>query len=160
MRLLCVDLGNICRGPMAEAVLRRRLTERCPDIVIDSAGIDIVTAGVPPDPRAIAAAGARGYRLDGIRCRALDPADCEGFTLLLAVDRYVLDRLRTVCTVAERRKARLLHPEGVEIADPYEGSMEDFGLSLDMIEEAVEGLAIHLRQARGPRGGRGRGDGA
>ena len=98
----------------------------------------------PSVVRAIAVAAARGYRLDGIRCRGIEDADFRDFDRLFAVDRYVLDRLRRVIPGGSAARTRLLHPEGSDIADPYEGSLEAFSLALDAIEDAADGIAAQL----------------
>ncbi len=148
MRLLCVDFGNVCRGPMVEAVLRARLGRAGLVEAVESAGISVVSPGEPPDPRARAVAAARGYRIEGFRARALASADFARYDRVFAVDRYVLDGLLAQAPAARAGGLRLLHPEGVEIADPYEGATEDFVRALDLIEDAADGLAAALARAR------------
>ncbi len=140
MRLLCVDLGNLCRGPMAEAVLGARFRAAGLPVEVASAGIEVVQAGDPPDPRARAVTEARGYSLAGLSCRRLRAEDLARADEVLALDRYVLARILP----AAPGRARLLHPEGLEIADPYDGPGEEFARALDLIEDAADGLVARL----------------
>ncbi|MGF1444794.1 MAG: hypothetical protein ACFBRM_01170 [Pikeienuella sp.] len=145
MHLLCIDFGNICRGPLAEVVFRQKLGAAGLPAKVESAGISIIEPGVPPDPRAVQVARAKGYRLDDKRCRPLSGIEIAQFDVWLAVDRYVQDHLRTWPLPTNGRRVRLLHPEGIEILDPHDGTMEDFERALDLIEEAAEVFAARLR---------------
>jgi protein-tyrosine phosphatase len=78
-RLLCVCLGNICRSPTAEAVLRAMAEARGLSITIDSAGIGGWHVGEPPHVPAIAAAARRGYDLTPLRARRFTPEDFDRF---------------------------------------------------------------------------------
>jgi protein-tyrosine phosphatase len=105
-----VCLGNICRSPTAEGVMRA-LVERdglAERIELESAGTGAWHVGNPPDARATAAARARGVTLEG-RARQVRPEDFEDFDLLLAMDRENLDELRRLAPGEEQRaKVRLL----------------------------------------------------
>ena len=120
-----VCLGNICRSPTAEGVMRRQvdaaaLADR---IAIDSAGTGDWHVGEPPDTRAQAAARGRGYDLSALRARQVSAADFERFDLLLAMDEANLAELRRRCPPQHRDKVRLLMefaPDSAEteVADP------------------------------------------
>ncbi|MFM0199742.1 low molecular weight phosphotyrosine protein phosphatase [Paraburkholderia fungorum] len=152
-----VCLGNICRSPTAEGVMRHRvgearLTER---IMIDSAGTGDWHIGQPPDERAQFAAGRRGYELGGLRGRQIAASDFERFDLLIAMDDKNVAALRQVCPTQQRDKIRLLMefvPEADgrwngarEIVDPYFGGAEGFEQVLDQCEAACRGLIAALR---------------
>ena len=96
MNILFVCLGNICRSPTAEGVLRKLAGELAPhlDIEIDSAGTHDYHAGQPPDTRAQAAARARGIDLTPLRARQIEPRDFEEFDLILAMDQANLSALK------------------------------------------------------------------
>src|SRR3712207_5792833 len=110
MKLLFVCLGNICRSPTAEGVMRRLVREAGlePQFEIESAGTGDWHIGRPPDARATAAARARGITLDGA-ARQIAREDFERFDHVLVMDRA---NLRDVLAVAPdpdaRRKVRLL----------------------------------------------------
>jgi protein-tyrosine phosphatase len=162
-----VCLGNICRSPTAEGVMRHlvgeaKLTER---ILIDSAGTGDWHIGEPPDERAQQAAGRRGYQLAALRGRQVAVADFERFDLLIAMDDKNVAALRQICPPAQRDKIRLLMEfatdadapvasgaekrapgfDAREVVDPYFGGGEGFEIVLDQCEAACRGLIAALR---------------
>lgn len=148
-RVLFVCLGNICRSPTAEAVLRRRAAERGVAVTAESAATHGYNRGRPPDARAVRVAEARGYRFGAKRARTVERADFERFDWLLAMDRQNLDELQRMNPALAGQKARLLmdfapHAEVREIPDPYGGDRSDFEYMLDLIERAVDGLLGRL----------------
>jgi protein-tyrosine phosphatase len=153
MRILFVCLGNICRSPTAEGVLRAVAARDFPDLAIDidSAGTADYHVGEPPDRRAIAAARRRGYDLAGLRARQIQPEDFHSFDLVLAMDRANLSELRV------RRMDDATAQLGLfmsfapgsgydEVPDPYYGGVEDFERVLDLCEAASRGLLATLRK--------------
>jgi protein-tyrosine phosphatase len=155
MRLLFVCLGNICRSPTAEGVMRE-LVEReglAESIEVDSAGTGDWHVGSPPDARAAAAASARGIELRGI-ARQARSADFAEFDLLLAMDEdNVRDLLAIAPDAGARSKVRLLRefdPVAVQAAslsvpDPYYGGERGFEDVLDLVQVACEGLLADIR---------------
>ncbi|AOI92736.1 phosphotyrosine protein phosphatase [Burkholderia pseudomultivorans] len=147
-----VCLGNICRSPTAEGVMRHQvdaagLADR---IDVDSAGTGDWHVGEPPDTRAQAAARLRGYDLSALRARQVGTADFERFDLLLAMDEANLAELRRRCPPQHRDKVRLLMEFApgateTEVADPYFGGAQGFEQVLDQVERACEGLLQTLR---------------
>ncbi|KAB0633583.1 low molecular weight protein-tyrosine-phosphatase [Burkholderia latens] len=147
-----VCLGNICRSPTAEGVMRHQvdaagLADR---IAIDSAGTGDWHVGEPPDTRAQAAAWTRGYDLSALRARQVSAADFERFDLLLAMDEANLAELRRRCPAEHRDKVRLLMEFApgaaeTEVADPYFGGPQGFERVLDQVERACAGLLDALR---------------
>ena len=85
-RLLFVCLGNICRSPAAEGVMRARAEAAGLPVTLDSAGTGDWHAGDPPDRRMTAAARKRGIDLSCLRARQVRPRDFEAFDLVLAMD--------------------------------------------------------------------------
>ncbi|MBN3790575.1 low molecular weight protein-tyrosine-phosphatase [Burkholderia sp. Ac-20353] len=148
-----VCLGNICRSPTAEGVMRHQveaagLSDR---VEIDSAGTGDWHVGEPPDARAQTAASARGYDLSALRARQVGVADFERFDLLLAMDEANLAELRRRCPPQFRGKLRLLMafaPQALEteVADPYFGGAQGFEQVLDQCEDACRGLLDTLRE--------------
>jgi len=146
-RILFVCMGNICRSPTAEGVMRRLVHEagREHEFEIDSAGTGSWHAGDAPDRRAAAAAAQRGVALDGV-ARQVRPRDFEHFDLLLAMDAENLRELRTFSPDGDLAgKARLLREfdpaaEGLEVPDPYYGGPDGFETVLDQVEAACRGL--------------------
>jgi protein-tyrosine phosphatase len=110
VRLLFICLGNICRSPTAEGVMRALVRDAGLEeqIELDSAGLGSWHVGSRPDGRAAAAARARGISLNG-RARTVTRGDFEDFDLLLAMDRSNLRELRRMAPDDQARaKVRLL----------------------------------------------------
>jgi protein-tyrosine phosphatase len=154
LRVLMVCTGNICRSPTAEGVLRKMLGEAGLHrrVEVDSAGTVDYHAGAPPDVRAQAHAAKRGYDLSRLRARKILPADFERFDLLLAMDADHVEYLRERCPAGHADRIKLLlsyaprQPAGAEVPDPYYGAPAGFETVLDLVEEACEGLLLHLQE--------------
>jgi protein-tyrosine phosphatase len=157
VRILFVCMGNICRSPTAEGVMRHLLAEEGLEdaIELDSAGTGGWHAGDPPDRRATAAARARGIALDGA-ARQVRPSDFEDFDLILAADRENLRDLRAIAPPGTEGKVRLLREfdpgcEGapdLDVPDPYYGGERGFEDVLDLVEAACRGLLARVRPSR------------
>jgi len=160
MRLLLVCMGNICRSPTAEAVMRHVLREAGLDsgVEVDSAGTGAWHVGDPADGRARAAARRRGIELESI-ARQVAPGDLDEFDLVLAADaENRRDLLRLAGEDPERRaKVRLLRefdPVSVQtgdldIPDPYYGDGDGFDHVLDIVEAACRGLLAEIQAGTG-----------
>jgi protein-tyrosine phosphatase len=151
MKVLFVCMGNICRSPTAEGVVRHRLEQTAAhlDVIFDSAGTHGYHVGHPPDRRAVEAAGSRGIDLTDIRSRLVTEDDFHQFDLVLAMDRDNLSYLEGLCPPEQRSRLRLLMhyaPDAAveEVPDPYYGGLNGFEMVLDLIEEAAEGLIRDL----------------
>lgn len=149
LRVLMVCLGNICRSPTAEAVLRQRLvaaglSER---VEVDSAGTGGWHAGDPPDVRAQRHALLRGYDLSRLRARRVEDADFDRFDLLLAMDEDNLAELQRLMPIGCRGEVRLF--AAAEVPDPYAGAAQGFENVLDQIELASDVLIVDLRSRLG-----------
>lgn len=155
-RILFVCTGNLCRSPTAEGVLRKLAEEAglAGRLEIDSAGTEGWHAGKAPDPRAVRAAGLRGYELVELRGRKLTRADFQGFDLIVAMGRGHRRDLEALRPPDARARVHLLldfAPEaarrhGPDVPDPYSGGAEDFEHALDLIEEGARGLLQTLRR--------------
>jgi len=153
VRILFVCLGNICRSPTAEAVVRALAALEAPELglEVDSAGTAGYHVGEAPDPRMRAAAARRGYHLAELRARIVEPGDFERFDLILAMDRENLAVLQRRAPETVRERVRLFlefdpQSELQEVPDPYYGGPNGFEEVLDLIESAARGLLLHLRQ--------------
>jgi len=155
VRLLFVCLGNICRSPTAEGVMRALVADAglAQRIEIESAGTGSWHVGSPPDERASAAAAARGVALEG-SARQVRADDFFYFDLVLAMDSANLRELRRLAPgEAERSKLRLLRefdPASVaradlDVPDPYYGAAGGFEEVLDLVQAACEGLLAEIR---------------
>jgi protein-tyrosine phosphatase len=164
MRVLFVCLGNICRSPTAEGVMRALVDQAGLDerVELDSAGTGAWHVGSPPDARATAAAGARGIELEG-RARQVRGEDFEHFDLVLAMDRENADELLRLASGEEQRaKVRLLREfdpasaangagaGSLDVPDPYYGAPGGFEEVLDLVQAACTGLLEQIRAGELP----------
>jgi protein-tyrosine phosphatase len=152
MKILFVCLGNICRSPTAEAVMRGIAAREAPElaITVDSAGTANYHLGSPPDRRSQATARKRDYDLSGLRARQVRAEDFATFDLILAMDRSNLQDLLAMAPAGARGKIQLFldyAPEQPlrEVPDPYYGGAVDFDDVLDLSESAARGLLRRLR---------------
>lgn len=153
-RVLMVCMGNICRSPTAEGVLRARLAAAGLEgqVEVDSAGTHDYHVGAPPDHRSQDHAARRGVDLSTLRARQVCAGDFERFDLLLAMDRDNLELLEEACPGPHlRHKLGLLmgfDPEARSevVPDPYYGGAAGFERVLDLVEAASDGLVKHLAQ--------------
>ena len=150
-RVLFVCMGNICRSPTAEAVVRELARREAAelDLVLDSAGTHGYHVGDPPDERAITAARRRGIDMSSLRARMVEAADFERFDLVLAMDSEVYERLERVAPRRHADRLRLFldfapHLERRDVPDPYYGGAAGFEEVLDLVEEAGRGLLAAL----------------
>ncbi|MFF4774983.1 low molecular weight protein-tyrosine-phosphatase [Microtetraspora fusca] len=147
-RICLVCMGNICRSPMAEFVLRRTLEEHGLDIEVDSAGTGGWHVGQPMDERALATLAEGGYDGSTHRARRFDPAWFAERDLVLVMDAENLSVVRRIAPPeADVRLFRSFDPAsppGAEVPDPYYGGRSGFLDVLRMVEAASEGLARHL----------------
>ncbi|GAA3040669.1 low molecular weight protein-tyrosine-phosphatase [Streptosporangium longisporum] len=145
-----VCLGNICRSPMAEIVLRKTLADHgLGDLVtVDSAGTGDWHSGGPMDARAAAMLADHGYDGSQHRARQFLPDWWERIDLVLAMDARNLSTLRHLAPAgADIRLFRSFDPaapQDAEVPDPYNGEREDFAEVLRMVQAASTGLAEHL----------------
>ena len=142
-RILFVCLGNICRSPMAEAVLRGM----APDLIVDSAGTGAWHLGEPPHPDAIMAGAARGYDLANLRARRFVPGDLTAFDLVVVMDTDNLSavegqRPQGVATPVTRLLDHAPDVGQANVPDPYyTGHFDD---TLALIEAGCRGLLDDL----------------
>jgi protein-tyrosine phosphatase len=152
-RVLLVCLGNICRSPTAEGVLRHLASREAPalGIEIDSAGTGDYHLGAPPDPRSQRAAMKRGIDISALRARRVTAQDFARFDLILAMDRQNLHELQAMRPAGSRATLKLLLdfvPNSAiqEVPDPYCGDAGAFEVVLDLTEAAARGLLAHLKE--------------
>ena len=151
MRVLFVCLGNICRSPTAEGVLRHKLREAglTDQIEVASAGTGDWHVGKAPDKRSQAAAQLRGYDLSAQRARQVSRADFASYDLILAMDHSNLRHLKALQPAKGKAELDLFlrrYPSPVdEVPDPYYDGDQGFEQVLDLIEAASDRLVIELK---------------
>ena len=138
-RILFVCLGNICRSPAAEGVVRAR----APGLVLDSCGTGGWHVGEAPYGPMQAAARRRGYDLSALRARQFGPEDFTRFDLILCMDGANLREVEAQRPAGQATPVRLFTDYAPEagtdaVPDPY--YTRDFDGALDLIEACAEGL--------------------
>src|SRR3954470_2429704 len=153
-RLCFVCLGNICRSPTAEAVMRHLVGQAGlgDRIDIESAGTGDWHVGEPRDRRSREVGDRRGIPLAG-RARQFVPSDFARFDHVLAMDGKNLADLQAMAPdEAARRKIRLLRsydpasPAGADVPDPYYGGADGFDHVFDVCQSACAGLLEEVRR--------------
>ncbi len=151
MRVLFVCLGNICRSPTAEGVLRHKLREAglADQVEVASAGTGDWHVGKAPDKRSQAAAKLRGYDLSAQRAQQVSRADFATYDLILAMDNSNLRHLKALQPAKGKAELdlflRRFQLEIDEVPDPYHDSDQGFETVLDLIERASDLLVIELK---------------
>ncbi len=152
VRVCFVCLGNICRSPTAEAVMRKLVFERgfTERIAVESAGTAAYHVGERPDPRSRKAGARRGLSVDG-SARQFVPTDWQRFDYVLALDTSNHDDLEARAPQGVTRgKLFLLRsfdpasPAGAGVPDPYYGGPDGFDEVIDLCEAACRGLLDHI----------------
>jgi low molecular weight protein-tyrosine phosphatase len=149
-----VCLGNICRSPTAEGVMKHLLARHAlgDRVHVESAGTEGYHVGELPDRRSRLAARARGVVLES-RARQFTRGDFERFDYVIAMDGSNREHLSALAPdAAARAKLRLLRSfdpaaaPDAPVPDPYHGGPAGFELVLDQCEAACQGLIEHLRR--------------
>jgi protein-tyrosine phosphatase len=157
VRICFVCLGNICRSPTAEAVMRHLVDQAGlgDRISIESAGTGDWHVGHARDRRSRAVGEARGIPLTGV-AQQFTAIDFDGYDHVLAMDLSNRDDLLAMArNDRDRAKVRLLRsfdataPRDAEVPDPYYGGPRGFEDVFDICERACRGLLEHLRTAHG-----------
>lgn len=148
-RILFVCLGNICRSPSAEAVMRSMSDGL--DVALDSAGTGGWHVGEPPYGPMQEAARARGYEMSDLRARQFKPADFSRFDLIIGMDATNIEDMEKQRPRGNTTPVRLFTDyapaQGAsKVPDPY--YTRDFDGALDLIEHAARGLCESVKAGR------------
>ena len=152
-RVCLVCLGNICRSPMAESVLRAELAAAGLDgaVVVDSAGTGDWHVGDSMDPGARAALASRGHDGSAHRARQFEPSWLPRRDLILAMDARNLADLRRMARGEDADRIRLFGEVGGlaesgdrDIPDPWGGGPGEFGHVLDLLGAAAPVIVARL----------------
>ena len=143
MNVLMVCLGNICRSPLAEGILKHKLKQRNIQALVDSAGTGGYHIGSLPDERSIEIAKKYGIDITDQRARKLRSLDFEEFDLIFAMDTYNFQDLRKLAREEELEKIKLIlnesHPsENISVPDPYYGGKDGFENVYQMLDLACD----------------------
>ncbi len=155
-KILIVCLGNICRSPTAEAVMRAKAQLLDIAVEVDSAGTIDYHQGKSPDSRCIVAGNKRGYSFEGITSRLIKSADFDYFDMILASDDANVRDLKAICPSHLQYKISLFldaanttkNTHVNQIPDPYYGGDDGFEEVLDLLESASIKLLNTVKESK------------
>lgn len=149
MKILTLCLGNICRSPLAEGILRSKLPSH---FEIDSAGTIAYHEGKKADARSIKVAERNGIDIKNHRARLIKKVDIDYYDKIFCMDlNNYKDCISMACTEEQRKKICLILAEGgnlgdnIEVPDPYYGEMEDFEYVFNLLDKACDCIAEKLK---------------
>lgn len=151
MKVLMVCLGNICRSPIADGLLRKKVMEEGLDVEVDSAGTIGMHAGSAPDSRMIATAKERGTDISFLKARQFTVTDFELFDVIFAMDiNNKRDMLSLAKTAEDKQKVHLLlseitDQEEANVPDPYYGTSKDFEHVYDLVDKATNTIIQKIK---------------
>lgn len=144
MRVLMVCLGNICRSPLAEGILKEKAKNLGINIMVDSAGTGGWHEGEPPDPRSQKIAEKYGIDISNQRARKFKTKDFQNFDIILAMDNTNQRDLQTLANnESERKKVKpvlsYLYPgQQKNVPDPYYGNLPEFEEVFLLLDKALD----------------------
>lgn len=139
-----VCLGNICRSPMAEGIMRKKIIERSLELVVDSAGTGDWHAGENPDPRAIKTASKFGVNISNLRARQFNHSDFDKFDKIFAMDKSNFKNIISLArTDADKNKVELFldvlpNHKNKNVPDPWFGEEDGFNEVFHLLDKACE----------------------
>ena len=152
MKILMVCLGNICRSPMADGLLRQKVREMGLDVFVDSAGTAGYHIGEKPDSRMRATAKRYGVSLEELRARQFKVSDFDEFDLIYAMDQSNRQNiLRLARNSEDMAKVDLIlnesHPgKDLEVPDPYYGGEQGFTEVYELLDAATDRIMEKLEK--------------
>ncbi|RMG83005.1 MAG: low molecular weight phosphotyrosine protein phosphatase [Bacteroidetes bacterium] len=152
MKILMVCLGNICRSPLAEGILRDKALKKQLNIKVDSAGTSGYHVGESPDPRMIQTAGEFGIDISYLRARKFQRADFKEFDRIYVMDESNYeDVISLAVNDEERQKVDYLlnasyKGQNLSVPDPYFGGQEGFYKVYKLVEEACEAIVQEVEK--------------
>ena len=149
MKVLMVCLGNICRSPVAEGVMKAKAKEHGLNIQVDSAGTSGWHNGELPDSRSMANAKENGVDISNQRSRRVTLSDFEEFDVLYAMDESNYNNLLNMSPEKYHHKVKMIlnevhSGENISVPDPYYGN-DGFQLVYDLLNEACDKIANNLK---------------
>ncbi|MDV7695342.1 low molecular weight phosphotyrosine protein phosphatase [Chryseobacterium soli] len=146
MKILMVCLGNICRSPLAEGIMKTKLSG---EFFVDSAGTISMHEGEHPDKRAVKTASHHGIDISKQQSRPITNSDFENFDLIYCMDRKVYQDVMSKAPYEQKQKISLfLEANGsnsdTEVPDPYWGDMKDFEHVFQLLDNRCNTIAQQL----------------
>lgn len=151
LRILMVCLGNICRSPIADGLLRRKVKENNLNILVDSAGTAAYHIGKAPDSRMCSTAEEFGTNIKNLVARKFTINDFDDFDIIYAMDESNRQNILSLArNNSDRKKVRLILDEldsnsNLSVPDPYYGSIEDFKAVYELVEKVTSVIITKIK---------------
>ncbi|NND93791.1 MAG: low molecular weight phosphotyrosine protein phosphatase, partial [Flavobacteriales bacterium] len=145
-KILMVCLGNICRSPVADGLLRKKVESSGLDVLVDSCGTGGWHVGEAPDPRSQENALKNGLDISMLRARQIQVSDLEEYDHIYCMDKSNLHDVLALATSEEQRmKVSLMlnnsHPDqNKDVPDPYFGGSDGFQKVFDLLDQACDSI--------------------
>jgi len=140
VRVLMVCLGNICRSPLAEGILKSKVFSN--NVFVDSAGTAAYHVGNLPDSRSIDVAKKYGIDITNQRARAFTAVDFESFDYIYVMDISNYNHIINLAnTSSDKEKVKLILNGGLEVPDPYYGGEGGFENVYELLEKSCTLIA-------------------
>ena len=152
MKILMVCLGNICRSPIADGLLRKKVKEQGLDVEVDSAGTIALHQGKAPDSRMVETARKNGTDINFLRARQFKVDDFDNFDYIFSMD---FSNKKNILSLArneeDRNKVHMLlgdltDQQEASVPDPYYGTQKDFDHVYNLVNHATDILIQKIRQ--------------
>ncbi|WP_419868118.1 low molecular weight protein-tyrosine-phosphatase [Chryseobacterium sp. CT-SW4] len=153
MKILMVCLGNICRSPLAEGIMKAKVPQ---DFLVDSVGTISQHEGEHPDKRAVKTAANHGIDISKQRSRPITQADIENFDKIYCMDIDIYEDVISKAKNEEQRQKISLfltaagEHKTAEVPDPYWGDMKDFEEVFQLLDKGCEAIAAQLKSSSNP----------
>lgn len=146
IKVICVCLGNICRSPVAEALLREQFIAQGyiegTDFVVDSAGTGDWHLGYPPDARSQQVCEEHGIDISHQRARKFTREDGKKYHAIFGMDKNNLDNIKQIIAPEYHTKVKLFNTH--EVNDPYYGILDGFEIMYQQLDKASEQIVSTL----------------
>lgn len=154
MKILMVCMGNICRSPLAEAILKQKIADNHIRAEVGSAGTIRFHEGEGADSRAVLTAKKHNLSLADHRAKGIRPSDLDYYDKIFVMDK---ENHKTLLTIAKGRNLnhkidflmnQVHKGKNLEVPDPYYGGANGFEEVYKMLEEACEAIIIQLKEGK------------
>jgi protein-tyrosine phosphatase len=151
IKILMVCLGNICRSPVAEGVMRSKLAKKGVNAIVDSAGTADFHVGEAPDKRSQKNALKNGIDISDLRGRQFGTKDFKDFDAIFAMDKSNYNNIVSLAkTEEQKRKVSLIlsildNVNEQEVPDPYYGTEADFQKVFELLDEACDKIVDNMQ---------------
>lgn len=143
MKILMVCLGNICRSPLAEGILKSKLSQ---DHVVESAGTIDMHEGNSPDPRSIEVADKHGLDISNQKSKHFQSADLDDYDLIFCMDKNNLKDVKSLAKNESQLRKISLILNDTEVPDPFYGTAKDFEIVFQLLDNACDEIVKNLKK--------------